>query len=138
MVSLLLLLGLALAQPSFRDNFDGSTFDRSSWNVEVNCNGGGNQEAQCYVDDPANIFVSDGALNIVARRDANGDITSGRLNTLGKVERTYGRWEARVQVHLSQDVSQWRTTPGLDRSYRRVSRRPTGEKASVSWKWGEQ
>ena len=93
--ALTLLLGAVAA---FRDDFDGGALNRSTWNVEVNCDGGGNQEAQCYVDDPANIFVSDGVLSIVAQRAANGDVTSGRLNTLGNVERTYGRWEARVQV----------------------------------------
>ena len=85
----------------FRDDFDGTGFealDRGSWNVEVNCDGGGNNELQCYVDSAANIFLSDGMLHITARKESDGRVTSGRLTTQGKVEIAYGRWEARLKV----------------------------------------
>ncbi|EOD30593.1 hypothetical protein EMIHUDRAFT_123128, partial [Emiliania huxleyi CCMP1516] len=84
----------------FRDDFDGAglaTLDRSSWNVEVNCNGGGNNELQCYVDSQDNIDVRDGMLHITARKESDGRVTSGRLTTEGKVEIAYGRWEARLK-----------------------------------------
>ena len=80
----------------FRDDFDGAglaALDRSSWNVEVNCNGGGNNELQCYVDSQDNIDVRDGMLHITARKESDGRVTSGRLTTEGKVEIAYGRWE---------------------------------------------
>ena len=85
----------------FRDDFDGTgleALDRGAWNVEVNCDGGGNNELQCYVDSPDNIFLRDGMLHITARKESDGRVTSGRLTTQGKVEIAYGRWEARLKV----------------------------------------
>ena len=89
------------AEYLFRDDFDGAglaALDRDAWNVEVNCNGGGNNELQCYVDSQDNIDVRDGMLHITARRESDGRVTSGRLTTEGKVEIAYGRWEARLRV----------------------------------------
>mmetsp|Transcript_37704 Transcript_37704/g.88216 ORF Transcript_37704/g.88216 Transcript_37704/m.88216 type:complete len:457 (-) Transcript_37704:27-1397(-) len=93
------------ADGSFVDEFDGALLDRSAWNVRVDpvdpgtgtC-GTNNNEDQCYVDDPDHVFVRDGRLHIVARRAANGRITSARIHTRDKVEMTYGRWEARLKV----------------------------------------
>ena len=91
---------VAAATPEylFRDDFNEAELDRSTWNVEVNCNGGGNGELQCYVDSADNIYVRDGMLHITARKESDGRITSGRLTTQGKVEAAYGRWEARLKV----------------------------------------
>jgi len=50
----------------FSDEFNGNSLDRSKWNVEVNCWGGGNAEKQCYVDHPETIFVKDGSLHLKA------------------------------------------------------------------------
>jgi len=83
---------------SWRDDFEGTTLDRSSWNVEVNCNGGGNGEAQCYVDSAENLYVANGKLHIVATRAASGQISSARLTTQGKFEVAYGIWEARLRI----------------------------------------
>ena len=85
----------------FRDDFDGTglqALDRGAWNVEVNCDGGGNNELQCYADSADNIMLGGGMLHITARKESDGRITSGRLNTQGKVEIAYGRWEARLKV----------------------------------------
>jgi len=84
----------------FRDDFDGAGFEalnRSTWNVEVNCDVD-NNELQCYVDSPNNIELRDGMLRITARKESDGSVTSGRLTTQGKVEIEYGRWEARLKV----------------------------------------
>ncbi|MEC8208792.1 MAG: glycoside hydrolase family 16 protein, partial [Pseudomonadota bacterium] len=48
------------------DEFDGTSIDDDNWTHEVNCEGGGNNEAQCYTDSADNSFVSDGTLKIVA------------------------------------------------------------------------
>ena len=48
------------------DEFDDTGIDDNKWTHEVNCDGGGNNEAQCYTDSEENAFVSDGVLNIVA------------------------------------------------------------------------
>ena len=91
---------VAAATPEylFRDDFNEAELDRSTWNVEVNCNGGGNGELQCYVDSAENVYLRDGMLHITARKESDGRITSGRLTTQGKVEAAYGRWEARLKV----------------------------------------
>ena len=55
------------------DEFEGDSLDRSKWIVEVNGDGGGNDELQYYVDSTDNISVSDGTLKITAKRqDYNG------------------------------------------------------------------
>ena len=48
------------------DEFDGTSIDDDNWTHEVDCNGGGNNEAQCYTDSEGNAFVSEGSLKIVA------------------------------------------------------------------------
>ena len=68
------------------DEFDGTELNRNNWNVEVNGNGGGNNELQYYVDRTNNIQVSDGTLKITARKENYGgkSYTSGRINSKGK------------------------------------------------------
>ena len=75
------------------DEFDGTELNRNNWNVEVNGNGGGNNELQYYVDRTNNIQVSDGTLKITARKENYGgkSYTSGRINSKGKQEFKYGK-----------------------------------------------
>ncbi|MDO8343365.1 MAG: family 16 glycosylhydrolase [Cellvibrio sp.] len=99
------------------DEFDGATIDTSKWNFEKNCWGGGNNEQQCYTDRPANSFVADGVLNIVAQReDFTGSdspegespttktlpYTSARLRTKNIQEWTFGRFEIRAKLPFGQ------------------------------------
>lgn len=80
------------------DEFDGTEIDRNTWNIEVNGNGGGNKEAQYYLDRRENIRVEDGFLVIQMRKDGYGGkaYTSGRMQSRGKKEFTYGKIEARI------------------------------------------
>ncbi len=82
------------------DEFDGTELDRKNWNVEVNGDGGGNNELQYYVDSTNNIQVSDGTLKITARKEnyAWKNYTSGRINSKGKQEFKYGKIEARMKL----------------------------------------
>ena len=82
------------------DEFDGTELNRNNWNVEVNGNGGGNNELQYYVDRTNNIQVSDGTLKITARKENYGgkSYTSGRINSKGKQEFKYGKIEARMKL----------------------------------------
>lgn len=87
------------------DEFDGDSINLNNWTHEVNCQGGGNQEQQCYTEDPANSYVSDGMLNIVALPAEDGaqlPYTSARLNTQYKQDFTYGRFEMRAKLPSGQ------------------------------------
>ncbi len=82
----------------WEDEFNGSALDYSSWNVEINGNGGGNNELQYYTDRKDNLRVEEGCLIIEARKEnyAGRHYTSARINTMGKRSFLYGRIEARI------------------------------------------
>lgn len=84
------------------DEFDGDTLNRNDWNVELHAPGWVNAELQEYVDSTDNIYLKDGKLVIKPKKTVNPDgtvsYTSGRLNTQGKRDFTYGLFEARVKV----------------------------------------
>ena len=85
---------------AWADEFNGSALDTSKWNIEVNGNGGGNNELQYYTARPENIRVSGGQLVIEARREAyqGKQFTSGRITTQNKASWQYGRMEARIKI----------------------------------------
>jgi len=97
LVALCLFATTVFAQQTYQlvwqDEFDGNTLDRSKWNVEVNCDGGGNAELQCYVDSTANLAVRNGSLVVTAiPQNYNGKgYTSGRITTQGRAAWKYGR-----------------------------------------------
>jgi len=108
---------------AWSDEFDGSALDRSKWDFDVDCWGGGNNERQCYTDKPGNAAVADGRLVITARKEkatgpafplsqrgdpakakaeANRGFTSARLVTRGKAAWTYGKIEVRAKLPQGQ------------------------------------
>ena len=88
------------------DNFQGDKLNDANWNVETHESGWVNAELQAYVDDAKNIYVEDGNLVLrpVRVKDENGNdvITSGRVNTMGKHDYTYGVFEVRAKVPTGQ------------------------------------
>lgn len=106
------------------DDFDGHTVDRSKWGYEVDCWGGGNNERQCYTDDPRNASVKDGKLVITARKEhstgpalpermredgkkvavATKPFTSARLVTREKAAWRYGKIEIRAKLPQGQGI----------------------------------
>ena len=94
----------------WRDDFDtpaGTAPDAKHWNVEIRPSGY-NEELDYDTDDRKNSFT-DGSGNLVIRAikenyvDAQGvkssqPFTSARLNTQGKVEQAYGKFEARIKL----------------------------------------
>ncbi|WP_371374584.1 family 16 glycosylhydrolase [Thalassotalea aquiviva] len=86
------------------DEFDGDAIDTHKWNHEINCDGGGNQEKQCYTDSEDNSFVSDGTLKIVAKPSLDKELpySSARMTTQYKGDFTYGRIEARMKLPKGQ------------------------------------
>ena len=110
-------------QMVWSDEFDGAVIDRAKWAFDVDCWGGGNEERQCYVDDPANASIEDGKLVITARKQehtgpaypphikgsmddpdalATKPFTSARLATRGKAAWQYGRIEVRAKLPQGQ------------------------------------
>lgn len=87
------------------DEFDGTAINSQNWTHEVNCDGGGNQEKQCYTDSDDNSYLSDGMLNIVALPAEEGaalPYTSARMITRYKADFKYGRVEMRAKVPAGQ------------------------------------
>ncbi len=87
------------------DEFDSDAIDEDKWTFEVNCDGGGNNEKQCYTDSADNAFISDGMLNLVALPAEEGatlPYTSARLNTRYKADFKYGRIEMRAKLPFGQ------------------------------------
>lgn len=102
------------------DEFDGDRLDRSKWQPEVSCWGGGNEERQCYTDRETNIQLANGVLRIVALSEtwtgpnlpteqrANNnelrtqDFTSGKVRTRGLADWRYGRFSARMRLPSGQ------------------------------------
>ena len=90
--------GLDAYKLVWSDEFDGTELDSRIWNIEVNGNGGGNNELQYYA--AGNVSVADGCLVLTAKREnMNGKaFTSGRINSMGKAAFMHGRIDARLKM----------------------------------------
>lgn len=96
---------------AWSDEFSGSTLDTSKWSTTDSygrdqCFGGGNNEQQCYTSSGQNISVEDGKLVLTAR-PATGlsqgrTYTSGRVQSNGKGDFTYGKFEASIKLPTGQ------------------------------------
>ena len=86
------------------DEFSGTSIDQSKWTHEVNCDGGGNNEKQCYTANSDNSFVENGLLNIVAKAESNQVLpySSARLISKNQGDWTYGRFEIRAKAPSGQ------------------------------------
>lgn len=90
------------------DDFNGSSGslpDASKWNMETGS--GHNQELQYYTNRPENVSLDgQGHLVIHARKEEyqGRHYTSARLNTAGKFEQGYGRFEARIKIPTGQGI----------------------------------
>ncbi|TLX70324.1 glycosyl hydrolase family protein [Labilibacter sediminis] len=82
------------------DEFEGASLNTDNWTIEVNGNGGGNQELQYYTDRPENVRLEDGFLILEARKEEylGKNYTSGRIVTKNKQDFKYGKIEARFKV----------------------------------------
>ncbi len=89
------------------DEFSGNALNSSNWNIEVNGEGGGNNELQYYTNSAKNIEVSKGTLKIHALKENYGGkkYTSGRINTRNKKSFKYGKVEAYMK--LPQFTGSW-------------------------------
>ena len=82
------------------DEFDGDDIDDSNWTPELWAPRKVNDEDQAYTDRDKNVRVEDGKLVIEAHlEDYEGArYTSGRLQSSGKRDFLYGRFEIRAQL----------------------------------------
>ena len=53
----------------WEENFNGNKLDTSTWNYEVNDDGGGNHELQYYTARDTNAYVKDGRPHALAQRN---------------------------------------------------------------------
>jgi beta-glucanase (GH16 family) len=92
---------------------DGARIDPTRWTAEVGGQGWGNNERQFYTNRPENATIENGSLVIRAvKENLEGaqcwygpcEYTSARLKTQAKFERTYGRFEARIQIPAGQGL----------------------------------
>lgn len=82
----------------WQDEFNGAELNSNDWNVEEHAAGWVNKEHQAYVNSTDNIYIKDGKLVIQPLKDADGKITSGRVNTQGKHDFKYGYYECSAKV----------------------------------------
>lgn len=92
------------------DEFDavaGEPIDARYWTCEVGGHGWGNEQLEHNTDRTENVaHDGEGHLVITAREERfrGNDYTSGRCNTMDKVEFTYGRVEARIDLPEGQGL----------------------------------
>jgi beta-glucanase (GH16 family) len=90
----------------WHDEFDGPTLDHGKWAEETGDPKNGNDEKQFYTARPDNLRIDNGMLVIEARRENMGGMayTSARIKTQDLVERTHGRYEARIRIPRGQGI----------------------------------
>nr|BDT37699.1 glycoside hydrolase family 16 protein [Myxococcus sp. MH1] len=94
----------------WQDEFDGAPGTPPSperWNADVGGDGWGNAQYEHNTARTENASLDgEGHLVITARKERyqGNDYTSARLNTRGKFERAYGRFEARIQLPTGKGI----------------------------------
>lgn len=93
------------------DEFNGDKLDTNTWNYEIGNGdwGWGNGEVEYYTNREDNVKVSDGYLQIIAKRENYGGqkFTSGRITTKNKKTFLYGKMEARLKVENGNQDGVW-------------------------------
>ena len=102
----------------FSDEFNTGTLDRDRWNV-IGMDFWVNEEEQAYLDSPDTIRFADGIAGadggvlvlrpvyrpgVDTNAQRNADFVSGRVNTRGNFDFTYGRAEARIRMPSARGV----------------------------------
>jgi beta-glucanase (GH16 family) len=107
---------------TFDDEFDGTELDRSRWVPQVQFTTGPPDSYACYRDDPDNIAVADGSLDLTVRQEDTAapcpaaptmpptSYTAGMVTTYYHFSQQYGRFEARVKVAATRE-------PGLQEDF---------------------
>ena len=102
----LCLVGMVQAQDYqlvWNEDFTDASLDKQVWNIEVNGDGGGNNELQYYCEKAVSLGVEPTTgkhclILTATKEDYNGKkCTSGRVNTKEKMYYTFGRIDARIK-----------------------------------------
>ena len=80
-------------------NNDGAP-DSSKWGYDLGAGGWGNNELQYYTNRSENVYVSNGTLKIVTKKESylGSSYTSSRMLTKGKFSFKYGKIEMRAKL----------------------------------------
>ena len=87
----------------WNEDFTEATLDRAVWNIEVNGDGGGNNELQYYCEKGVSVGAEPTTgkqclILTATKEDYQGKkCTSGRVNTKNKMTYTFGRIDARIK-----------------------------------------
>ncbi len=100
-------VGTGNYQEVWGDEFNGSSVDRSQWNVRDGWQGG--NEASIATNRKQNVNEHDGVLDITALREkgykgSSRQYTSGYLDTMGLHSWKYGRFEMRAKLPNSEGM----------------------------------
>jgi beta-glucanase (GH16 family) len=92
----------------FDDEFNGTSVDRSKWNVRDKS--WASNELSIDTARASNVSVGNGVLTLRAQRERytaysmTRDYTSGYLDTIGLMSRQYGRWEMRAKLPTAKGL----------------------------------
>lgn len=98
--------GMAMAQDYqlvWNEDFTDGALDNAVWNIEVNGDGGGNNELQYYCEKGVSVGAEPTTgkqclILTATKEDYQGKkCTSGRVNTKNKMTYTFGRIDARIK-----------------------------------------
>lgn len=93
----------------WNDEFDYSILDADNWSIDVST-GGGNDELQYYTNRKDNIFIENGILHIVAKKEKytynqeTRAYTSAKITTKEKRSWKYGRFDIKAQLPTGKGV----------------------------------
>jgi len=83
---------------AWTEDFTTMALNTTIWNYEQGAGGWGNNELQTYTNLPDNVHLDSGYLHITALKTTGTNYTSGRINTQGRKQFTYGRIDIRAKL----------------------------------------
>jgi beta-glucanase (GH16 family) len=98
------IINVDFANLAWADEFNLFALNTAIWNYEQGAGGWGNNELQKYTNLNDNVHIDTGYLYISALNPSVTSYTSGRINTLGKKQFTYGRIDIRAKLPEGQGL----------------------------------